>query len=156
MYTMNAPARGCTRFNSAQRSRARQPVVVASAGASDNGPSPSTAVFHSVPEASTSAAAAHSSEALSASRRPQQLFHVAAAAAPPQQQQPSVAAAAAGPLGPLTVPLLAAAGTGIAALTVKQLLFSKGSRAYQGNVGEEYDAWTEEGILEYYVSWRGL
>lgn len=54
------------------------------------------------------------------------------------------------------MPLLAAAGTGIAALTVKQLLFSKGSRAYQGNVGEEYDAWTEEGILEYYVSWRGL
>jgi hypothetical protein len=27
-----------------------------------------------------------------------------------------------------------------------------GSRPYNGNVGDEYDAWTEEGILEYYVS----
>jgi MPBQ/MSBQ methyltransferase len=28
--------------------------------------------------------------------------------------------------------------------------FKKGSRKYDGNVGEEYDAWTEEGILEHY------
>lgn len=26
----------------------------------------------------------------------------------------------------------------------------EGSRKYDGNVGEEYDAWTREGILEYY------
>uniref|UniRef100_A0A7S3VSG5 Methyltransferase domain-containing protein n=1 Tax=Dunaliella tertiolecta TaxID=3047 RepID=A0A7S3VSG5_DUNTE len=29
-------------------------------------------------------------------------------------------------------------------------LFNKGSRSYSNNVGQEYDAWTEEGILEYY------
>ncbi len=29
---------------------------------------------------------------------------------------------------------------------------SPGSRRYTGNVGKEYDEWTEEGILEYYVS----
>lgn len=28
--------------------------------------------------------------------------------------------------------------------------FSEGSRAYDNNVGQEYDAWTEEGVLEYY------
>lgn len=28
--------------------------------------------------------------------------------------------------------------------------FSTGSRKYEGNVGDEYDAWTKEGILEYY------
>ena len=28
--------------------------------------------------------------------------------------------------------------------------FSSGSRPYQGNVGDEYDAWTNEGILEHY------
>jgi hypothetical protein len=30
--------------------------------------------------------------------------------------------------------------------------FESGSRPYTGNVGQEYDAWTEEGILEHYVS----
>jgi len=31
-----------------------------------------------------------------------------------------------------------------------QAAFRSGSRKYAGNVGEEYDAWTDEGILEYY------
>jgi len=43
----------------------------------------------------------------------------------------------------------AAAGAGLTLNAVKQS-FDKGSRPYTGNVGDEYDAWTEEGILEYY------
>ena len=31
-----------------------------------------------------------------------------------------------------------------------QQVYDRPSRAYDGNVGDEYDAWTEEGILEYY------
>ena len=42
-----------------------------------------------------------------------------------------------------------AAGLGLAAYAVKKS-FDTGSRVYQGNVGAEYDAWTEEGVLEYY------
>jgi hypothetical protein len=48
----------------------------------------------------------------------------------------------------------AVAGLGAAAAAVAAA-FDKGSRPYQGNVGDEYDAWTEEGILEYYVSAAG-
>lgn len=29
-------------------------------------------------------------------------------------------------------------------------VINKGSRKYDGNVGDEYDAWTQEGILEHY------
>lgn len=29
-------------------------------------------------------------------------------------------------------------------------IFDTPSRAYDQNVGQEYDAWTEEGVLEYY------
>lgn len=29
-------------------------------------------------------------------------------------------------------------------------LLEQGSRKYDGNVGDEYDAWTREGILEHY------
>lgn len=29
-------------------------------------------------------------------------------------------------------------------------VYDRPSRAYDGNVGDEYDAWTDEGILEYY------
>ena len=43
----------------------------------------------------------------------------------------------------------AVAGLGLAAYGAAKL-FDSGSRAYQGNVGQEYDAWTEEGVLEYY------
>jgi hypothetical protein len=51
---------------------------------------------------------------------------------------PSLATVAAG---------LAAAG--LAAAAVKYLLDTP-SRTYNANVGDEYDAWTEEGVLEYY------
>lgn len=43
----------------------------------------------------------------------------------------------------------AVAAVGLAAVAMLKL-FDKGSRAYAGNVGQEYDAWTEEGVLEYY------
>ena len=29
-------------------------------------------------------------------------------------------------------------------------IYDNPSRTYDGNVGDEYDAWTDEGILEYY------
>jgi MPBQ/MSBQ methyltransferase len=40
-------------------------------------------------------------------------------------------------------------GLALAGFAVKRILDTP-SRAYDQNVGEEYDAWTEEGILEYY------
>ena len=47
----------------------------------------------------------------------------------------------------LAVSLLVGA---IVALALIANSFRKGSRPYGGNVGEEYDAWTQEGILEHY------
>lgn len=41
----------------------------------------------------------------------------------------------------------AAVGVGITAWGLAQA-FNRGSRAYANNVGQEYDAWTEEGLLE--------
>ncbi|MEW5314020.1 MAG: hypothetical protein WDW38_005548 [Sanguina aurantia] len=58
--------------------------------------------------------------------------------------RPELATLAASP-----VAWAAVAGLGLTALAVKSL-FDKGSRKYDGNVGAEYDAWTSEGILEYY------
>lgn len=45
--------------------------------------------------------------------------------------------------------ILAAAGLGLLAIAIKKL-FDTPSRTYDGNVGQEYDAWTEEGVLEHY------
>lgn len=73
------------------------------------------------------------------------LARAAAAAAPPQ------ADAAVGPLGavpPATAALLLG-GAALAGYGIKKV-FDTPSRAYDQNVGEEYDAWTEEGVLEYY------
>lgn len=61
-----------------------------------------------------------------------------------RHRRPELATLAASP-----VAWAAVAGLGITALAVKAL-FEKGSRKYDGNVGAEYDAWTSEGILEYY------
>jgi MPBQ/MSBQ methyltransferase len=48
------------------------------------------------------------------------------------------------------VPAAAATAAALAlALAVKRV-YDTPSRAYDRNVGDEYDAWTEEGILEYY------
>ena len=43
----------------------------------------------------------------------------------------------------------AAGGLVLAGLAIKKV-YDTPSRSYEGNVGDEYDAWTEEGILEYY------
>ncbi|CAG9467060.1 unnamed protein product [Pedinophyceae sp. YPF-701] len=63
-------------------------------------------------------------------------------------------AEATGPLAQLAAapPAYIAGGVGLVALLAVglQKAFSRGSRTYDGNVGDEYDAWTEEGILEYY------
>lgn len=67
------------------------------------------------------------------------------------------AQAAVGPASASTAPglaaaapwALAAAGVAAGALALKRL-YDTPSRAYDGNVGDEYDAWTEEGILEHY------
>lgn len=45
--------------------------------------------------------------------------------------------------------VLAVAVFGLIALAIKKV-FDTPSRTYDNNVGEEYDAWTEEGVLEYY------
>jgi MPBQ/MSBQ methyltransferase len=70
-----------------------------------------------------------------------------------------VATIAAAPSAPTTTPpldpaTLGAAGAGAAAavalaLAIKRV-YDTPSRAYDRNVGDEYDAWTEEGILEHY------
>jgi len=45
----------------------------------------------------------------------------------------------------------ALAGSLVAAGLAAKAVFGKPARAYQaGSVGREYDAWTREGILEYY------
>lgn len=65
---------------------------------------------------------------------------------------PSTPAAAAFDLLPGGVPTAALAAAGAAAalaLAIKRV-YDTPSRAYDRNVGEEYDAWTEEGILEHY------
>jgi MPBQ/MSBQ methyltransferase len=45
--------------------------------------------------------------------------------------------------------LAAVAGLGLTLYAVKRVLDTP-SRKYDNNVGQEYDAWTEEGVLEYY------
>ncbi|PNW73237.1 hypothetical protein CHLRE_14g624350v5 [Chlamydomonas reinhardtii] len=45
--------------------------------------------------------------------------------------------------------LAAVAGLGLSLFALKRILDTP-SRKYDNNVGQEYDAWTEEGVLEYY------
>jgi MPBQ/MSBQ methyltransferase len=42
------------------------------------------------------------------------------------------------------------AAAAIVVLVAIKTLLDQGSRKYDGNVGDEYDAWTREGILEHY------
>ncbi|KAG1672142.1 hypothetical protein FOA52_001730 [Chlamydomonas sp. UWO 241] len=86
----------------------------------------------------------------STSTSSRQLMYSACDAAAPAQP-----ATSSGPLAGLPVAQIASvAGLGLAALAANKLFFEQGSRAYNrvegGTVGQEYDAWTEEGILEYY------
>lgn len=61
----------------------------------------------------------------------------------------SPAATTAGLPSGLPVGLAVAGGVALAAYGLKQI-YDNPSRTYDGNVGDEYDAWTDEGILEYY------
>jgi MPBQ/MSBQ methyltransferase len=62
---------------------------------------------------------------------------------------PAAAATAAPSLDNLPTAAVAAGAAVALALAVKRV-YDTPSRAYDRNVGDEYDAWTEEGILEYY------
>ena len=103
---------------------------------------PSTAVVRSQPLNAPEAASVH--EAASTSRSLYELSVVA-------DVSPSSAPA----IPPAAWAIAAVAGAGLAAYGISKS-FDQGSRPYSGNVGSEYDAWTEEGILEYYVSIRGM
>jgi MPBQ/MSBQ methyltransferase len=46
-------------------------------------------------------------------------------------------------------PWAIAGGAALALLAIKRV-YDTPSRSYNNNVGDEYDAWTDEGILEYY------
>ena len=70
-----------------------------------------------------------------------------AAAAPAAVPQAHTAAAAPLGLNPTTALLLG--GAVLAGYGIKKV-FDTPSRSYDQNVGQEYDAWTEEGVLEYY------
>ncbi len=62
----------------------------------------------------------------------------------PQPQADTAVAAA-----PLPVALALLGGALVAGYGIKKV-FDTPSRSYDQNVGQEYDAWTEEGVLEYY------
>ena len=81
-----------------------------------------------------------------ASYRP--VAELAAACCTPQ---PAADTAALGglPLPPAGAAALVAAGVLAAGYGIKRVLDTP-SRTYRENVGDEYDAWTDEGVLEYY------
>ncbi|KAG7673882.1 putative 2-methyl-6-phytyl-1,4-hydroquinone methyltransferase [Nannochloris sp. 'desiccata'] len=68
----------------------------------------------------------------------------AATAVPTPNSSPTI-----GPLAPLPTAALLLGGLALAGYGVKKI-FDTPSRTYDANVGQEYDAWTEEGVLEYY------
>ena len=79
-----------------------------------------------------------------ASAAPQPVAELAHAVVTPPQADP-----ASGPALPAvpTTAALALAGLALAAYLLKRV-FDTPSRTYDQNVGNEYDAWTEEGVLE--------
>ncbi|GAB4814911.1 hypothetical protein N2152v2_001957 [Parachlorella kessleri] len=83
-------------------------------------------------------------EVASAAHQP--VAELARAVVTPPQADP-----ASGPALPAvpTAAALALAGLALAAYLLKKV-FDTPSRTYDQNVGNEYDAWTEEGVLEYY------
>jgi MPBQ/MSBQ methyltransferase len=82
-------------------------------------------------------------------RMAQPIADLARAVASTPAPAPAPAAAAAAALPPLPAAALALAGLALAGYGAKKLLDTP-SRTYDGNVGDEYDAWTEEGLVEYY------
>lgn len=71
----------------------------------------------------------------------------AAVAAPGPQADTATAAPLLGGASPLAAALVG--GAVLAGYGLKKL-YDTPSRSYDQNVGQEYDAWTEEGVLEYY------
>ncbi|KAI3432388.1 hypothetical protein D9Q98_003944 [Chlorella vulgaris] len=85
-----------------------------------------------------------------ASRLVQPIADIAARAAvavpPPQVDSPPPPAPL---LGPPAMAALLLGGALLAGYGIKKV-YDTPSRSYDQNVGQEYDAWTEEGVLEYY------
>ena len=84
-------------------------------------------------------------EARALSQPVAELARAAAAVQPPTPDPISATTS----LPPLPTAALLLGGLALAGYGVKKI-FDTPSRTYDGNVGEEYDAWTEEGVLEYY------
>ena len=51
---------------------------------------------------------------------------------------------------PVPLPYIAAAAGVAVTFFILKKIFDTPSRAYKENVGDEYDSWTEDGVLEYY------
>ena len=73
----------------------------------------------------------------------QPVYHIAADTPSPE----ALSAKANAPV-PLSY-IAAAAGVALTFLALKKI-FDTPSRAYKENVGDEYDSWTDDGVLEYY------
>jgi MPBQ/MSBQ methyltransferase len=73
------------------------------------------------------------------------LFDVAEACSSSQQVAEAPTSLASSSYTPWAV----AGGVALALLALKRV-YDTPSRSYNNNVGDEYDAWTDEGILEYY------
>jgi hypothetical protein len=89
------------------------------------------------------AAAAESEAAAAAQAAPASSHRVAAF----QLAEAAPAAAPALPVSPATLAIAGAVALG--AYGIKKI-YDTPSRTYDNNVGDEYDSWTQEGILEYY------
>ena len=76
-------------------------------------------------------------------RGQQPIFHVAA-------EVPRPGAASANTSSPVPLPYVAAAAGVALTLFALKKIFDTPSRAYKENVGDEYDSWTDDGVLEYY------
>ena len=73
----------------------------------------------------------------------QPMYHISA-------EVPRPGAPPAKPNPPAALPYVAAAaGVALTFFALKRV-FDTPSRAYKENVGDEYDSWTEDGVLEYY------
>ena len=97
-------------------------------------------------EGLVAASTSHTAEAAAHLAQPIADIAARAAAAPPPQAD---TAAAAPLLGPTPLAALLLGGALLAGYGIKKV-YDTPSRSYDQNVGQEYDAWTEEGVLEYY------
>ena len=78
-----------------------------------------------------------------ADHRQQPIYHISAEV--PRPNAPS-----AGPNSPFQIPhLVAVLGLALVFFAIKKI-FDTPSRTYKENVGDEYDSWTDDGVLEYY------